>query len=376
MEEKSGGLTLQNIFLLGIFVVLFFVIVFMMKPFATVLLWTVLLYVLIRPLYLKAVSKLNAKAKYYRVKQHLLAGGFALGVIVLIIAPITMIVIQLVQQGISFLQSAEKYIAENSAGILTSEGSRRFFEFVEKLDISLPELNAESIRNSVTSLLHTYSSNLIGFGKTVVSKTGSFLVSLAFIVFALYFCFLDGPYLSSLLKKAVPINPVHMRVLTRKFSDIIKNLFSGYILVVLFQGVMSFVIMTCFGVPAALLLSVVLMVASFIPLFGAAIVWFPVGIIICLTVSPLKGILFLLLSAVGISFLDNFLRPLFLKDRIHVHPLVIFFAILGGIKMFGMNGLILGPLAIILFFTVLDLLVTKSGESEKSAEIEAIETEK
>ena len=57
------------------------------------------------------------------------------------------------------------------------------------------------------------------------------------------------------------------------------------------------------------------------------------------------------------SFLDNFLRPLFLRDRINVHPLVIFFAILGGLQVFGMNGLILGPLVVILFFTVLDLLV-------------------
>lgn len=122
----------------------------------------------------------------------------------------------------------------------------------------------------------------------------------------------------------------------------------------------------------ALFLSVLLMFASFIPLMGAALVWLPVGVAICASGAFVKGIIILVLSAVCISFLDNFLRPLFLKDRNQVHPLVIFFSILGGISFFGMNGLILGPLIVILFFTVLDLLVS----SKKAANAEAKSPEK
>ena len=69
-----------------------------------------------------------------------------------------------------------------------------------------------------------------------------------------------------------------------------------------------------------------------------------------------------------VSFLDNFLRPIFLKDRINVHPLVIFFSILGGLQVFGMNGLLLGPMIVILFFTVLDMLVSTTIKKEKSLE--------
>jgi predicted PurR-regulated permease PerM len=62
--------------------------------------------------------------------------------------------------------------------------------------------------------------------------------------------------------------------------------------------------------------------------------------------------------------LDNFIRPLFLKNRIQVHPLIIFFAILGGLSRFGLNGLLLGPMIVILFFTILDMLVSKEEETE------------
>ena len=148
-----------------------------------------------------------------------------------------------------------------------------------------------------------------------------------------------------------------------KFIEVTRGLFSGYILVALYQGFVAFILMTIFGVEGSMLFSVILMFASFIPLFGAAIVWAPIGLIMCFTGPIWKGILFLILAAITISFLDNFLRPFFLKDRIKVHPLIIFFAILRGIQLFGMNGLLLGPLVIILFFTILDILSNNEKET-------------
>ncbi|WP_255945199.1 AI-2E family transporter [Brucepastera parasyntrophica] len=81
------------------------------------------------------------------------------------------------------------------------------------------------------------------------------------------------------------------------------------------------------------------------------------------------GIAFLLTSALFISFFDNFLRPFFLKEQIRVHPLLIFFSILGGIKAFGFNGILLGPIIIILFFTIVDIALEQepsnyTGEPE------------
>ena len=369
MNEK---VSLQDIFIFGLFALLFCLIVCMMQPFATVLLWTALLYVLIRPLYLKVIARLNSKTRFFQAKRHLLAGVFAVGTLILIVGPIIFLGIQLVQQGISFLQIAETYIRKNSDTMFAAESTQKLFAFVESIGIPLPDANFESVKNSVLDLIQTYSSRLFSIGKSVINTAGTFFISLLFIVFALYFCFLDGPYLGGLIKKAIPINPTHMKILMRKFADITKmikkdkkditkNLFSGYILVALYQGLASFLLMLAFGIPAALLLSVTLMLASFVPLFGAAIIWFPIGIILCATTSVIKGIAFLVLAAICISFLDNFLRPLFLKDRIHVHPLVIFFAILGGLKVFGMNGLVLGPLIVILFFTVLDLMIEKKS---------------
>jgi predicted PurR-regulated permease PerM len=355
MDNK---ITLQKIFLFGLFTLLFVVIIAMLKPYSTVFLWTALLYVLIKPLYKHLFKKISPDKKFYKAKTYLLAGGFSVGTLILIIGPLSFIAVMLIHQALALLQDLEHFLLSNPNFLEDSEIVATVNNFLENKNITLPLIDFNTLEEQVISFIRSSSARFFSIGKTIVTKTGSFIISLMFIVFSLYFCFLDGAYLLSLIKKAIPLDPNHMDVLTDKFSDITKNLFSGYILVALYQGIAAFIIMKIFGVEGSLLLSVLLMFASFIPMFGAALVWVPVGIILCISQSVVKGILFLIIAGICISFLDNFLRPLFLKDRINVHPLVIFFSILGGISFFGMNGLILGPLIVILFFTVLDLMVT------------------
>lgn len=354
--------TLQKLFIFALFLLFFVLIIAMMYPYSTVFLWTALLYILLKPLYGKCSSRLNPEKKFYNGKQHFLAAGFSIGTLLLIVVPITIISIMLIQQCLTLLQRIENFFILNPDFIENSSIALKITELSDRFNIELPNFDFDMVQKQLISFIRNYSLKLFSIGKVVVTKTGSFLVSLVFVVFALYFCFIDGPYLLSLLKKAIPLSPDHMNIIIKKFSEIIKNLFSGYILVALYQGIAALIIMLCFKVEGALLLSVILMLASFIPLFGAAIVWAPIGIVICITRSVIKGILFLIISGICISFLDNFLRPLFLKDRINVHPLVIFFSILGGISFYGINGLILGPLIVILFFTVLDLIISTKEE--------------
>ena len=95
--------------------------------------------------------------------------------------------------------------------------------------------------------------------------------------------------------------------------------------------------------------------ASFIPMVGTALVWLPVSASKIMAGDITGGILFFVCSAALIWTLDNFIRPVLLHERLKIHPLLIFFAILGGLQVFKFNGLVLGPLILILFFTALEL---------------------
>ncbi|MBU3849516.1 MAG: AI-2E family transporter [Candidatus Treponema excrementipullorum] len=358
--------TLQTIFIYGLFGLLFFLLMAMLQPFFTVILWAALLYVLFKPLHGKIFKKMDKTKRFFELKRNLLAAAFSVGIFLLIIGPLVGIGFMLVQQLLSFLTGIENFLLENPDFFNSSEIGIFINGLIE--DFSFINLNEINLKAEILNFVQNYSSGIFSMGKSILSGTGAFILSLLFTIFALYFCFLDGPYLASLIGKIIPIDPDYMKTLGTKFSEITRNLFSGYILVALYQGLAAFIIMSIFKVQGALLFSVVLMIASFIPLLGAAIVWVPIGIVLCLTKSVFIGILFLILCGFCVSFLDNFLRPLFLKDRINVHPLVIFFSILGGLQVFGMNGLLLGPMIVILFFTVLDMLVSTTIKKEKSLE--------
>ncbi|MDD5810605.1 MAG: AI-2E family transporter [Treponema sp.] len=357
--------TVQNIFIFALLILFLVACIAMVHPFFTILLWTIFLYIIFRPVHELCVKKLNPEKRMYKFKKNLLAGVFSIGILILIITPVIFIGFLLVQEFISFTQQALQFLKDNP-NLFTADGPlSSFYLFIDKIGLNIPNLEIPDIHSYLMQLLQAYSSKVLSIGTSIVSKTGNFVISLLFVVFALYFCFLDGQYLGSVVKQALPVKPSYMKVLTEKFTTITKNLFSGYILVALYQGVVSFIIMLIFGVKGSLLFSVLLMFCSFIPIVGASIVWLPIGISLCFTTTPLKGILFIVICGFCVSLLDNFLRPFLLKDRINVHPLIIFFAILGGLKVFGMNGLILGPLTVILFFTVLNMLLnTKDDNSQ------------
>ncbi len=357
---------LNTIFLFALFALFFVALVGIFYPFFYVILWASLLYILLNPLYKKIQQKITQKKRFLEIKRHALAAIFSIATLILIIGPLLLLTIQLAQQLLAVFKDIELFLRTNPTFFSDSSFIKKTIDILNDFGIEnelFSQVDGLHIRAFILQTIQYYSNTLLMISKNLLENTANFFVSLLFVVFALYFFYLDGAYLFSLLIKVIPINPVHMDTLAKKFSETIRGLLSGYFLVALYQGIIAFILMKIFGIKAALLFSVLLMFSSFIPLFGAGLIWLPLGIILLFTDSVIKGVLFLVLSAFFISFLDNFLRPFFLQDRIKVHPLLIFFAILGGLKIFGLNGLILGPTVVILFFAVLDMLVSFDEEN-------------
>lgn len=357
---------LNTIFLFALFALFFVALVGIFYPFFYVILWASLLYILLNPLYKKIQQKITQKKRFLEIKRHALAAIFSIATLILIIGPLLLLTIQLAQQLLAVFKDIELFLRTNPTFFSDSSFIKKTIDILNDFGIEnelFSQVDGLHIRSFILQTIQYYSNTLLMISKNLLENTANFILSILFVVFALYFFYLDGAYLFTLLIKAIPINPKHMDTLAKKFSETIRGLLSGYFLVALYQGIIAFILMKIFGIKAALLFSVLLMFSSFIPLFGAGLIWFPLGIILLFTDSVIKGILFLVLSAFFISFLDNFLRPFFLQDRIKVHPLLIFFAILGGLKIFGLNGLILGPTVIILFFAVLDMLISFDEEN-------------
>ena len=324
-------------------------------PYSSVLLWTAVCYILASPFYNGILRRRDKSKRFYEVKRHFLAGSFAVGTVLIMGGVFFFIGFQLIGQGRLFLEGVRTFLAVNPRFFADTETGTAIADIVQKLSLGTVDLSVMDLKAQVLSFVASYSETIAQVTRSLVKNIGKFLLSLAFICFSLYFFYLDGAYLANVFINAIPIDQKSTRRLLRKFHDVTINLFMGFFLVAFYQSFAAFVIFSSFRVQGALLFSVLILFSSFIPMVGCALVWIPLGMSLMITRGLTTAIVFMVLCAIFISFLDNFLRPMFLKDRVKIHPLLIFFSIIGGLQVFGFNGILLGPIVVILFFTIVDI---------------------
>jgi predicted PurR-regulated permease PerM len=349
--------TIQNIVFGAILVALFLLVCRLFAPFFTVLLWSILFYIIFVPFHQRLTKNMPTTGPHGVVLKNVMAAIFSLGTIILILIPLSFVTFHFYRQILDLIHSARDYLSDNQGNL---SGILKYIsDFIEDITAGLVVIDPQNLQGRIMQLLSLSMQRLLLMSSALARNVGSFVVGLVFMLFCLFFFYLDGSYLSHLAQRTIPIRKEYMSALVGKFKDITRNLFLGYIMVALVQAVMAYIVFTIFRVKGSLVFAGLVLVCSFIPMFGAGLVWMPLGIIRLLSGNIAGGIVFLAVSGLFISLLDNFLRPFFLQNRIQLHPLVIFVSILGGVTVFGFNGLVLGPMIVILFLTVLDLFFTE-----------------
>ncbi|MDR1147754.1 MAG: AI-2E family transporter [Spirochaetaceae bacterium] len=357
LKINPNSKTIQNTVFGIILIALFLLVCKLFAPFFTIWLWSIFLFIIINPLYKHITKNIDFSKRKGKFLKNILAGVFSLGTALIVLVPIIFVISQVTRQIMELVNILRKTFHENPT--IFYEVLERFSEFISELSANQVNISAGDIQQHLILILNNGINSILNFSKNIALDISTFVISFVFMVFCLFFFYLDGAYLSRLVLNNFPIKEEYITKLVKKFKDIIKNLFLGYIMVACVQAVLAYIIFVIFGIKGAMVFACLTFICVFIPMFGGAIIWMPLGISIILSGEPVRGILFLVISGVFISLLDNFFRPLFLQDRIQLHPLIIFFAIMGGVNSYGFNGIILGPIAVILFLTVLDMFLTE-----------------
>ncbi len=348
----EGSKVRKYVFLL-FFLALFVLVARLFYPFLTVVLWSGLIYAMLSGVYEKAAHRRDGSERGTFARTAL-AGSFALGAVILFVVPVLFLAWAVLRQVGDLAKSIIETLNENP-GLLDLSRESVIGGFVYSITGGQVDLSGIHLVDELKHFIVSRSSNLIGLSGTIFMNAASILIGLAFMVFTLYFFFIDGKSLMRTFVNAIPIERAYTTIFVRKFKDAGKELLLGNFLVGLFQGMMMLIIGLAFGIKGYLVIAALTVVASFIPMVGTSLVWIPISVGFALEGDIGKAALFFVLSAVCVALLDNFLRPVLLHQRLKIHPLLIFFTILGGITIFGFNGLVLGPLILILFFAALEL---------------------
>lgn len=185
----------------------------------------------------------------------------------------------------------------------------------------------------------------------------SVVLSIFITVFSTYYFLKHGKEIYYFFCDLFPLPEGRYRQILQRFDDLSRGMILGQIVVGFIQGTLAWAGFYLLGVPNPVLWGFITAIVSIIPLLGAAVVWFPVDIYLFLlamsTGEYWKAIALLVYGAFVISLIDNILKPKIVGDHARIHPLVILFGILGGIQLFGLPGLLIGPLIL----TIVDVVI-------------------
>ena len=200
----------------------------------------------------------------------------------------------------------------------------------------------------------------------VIDKTsGSVLVLAANVLmtlFAMFYLFLDGKALLEKLNHLVPLRQEYKNMLFMRFLQMSRATVRACLVIGLIQGTLGALTFLIFGIKSWLMWGIVMVLLSILPMLGTWVVMFPAAIIQVIIGNVWQGVGIFLLSAVVISNIDSFLRPRIVGSQARVHDMVVFFATIGGIAVFGIMGFIIGPVIASLFVTIIDIYSTEFKE--------------
>jgi predicted PurR-regulated permease PerM len=218
------------------------------------------------------------------------------------------------------------------------------------------DVSTLDVRGALLRRLDQISQFLISWGARAVSDIVSFLTATVVALFSLFFLLRDGRSVLARAAEALPLKAGQVeRLFTRVGESIVANV-HGCLAVGAAQGTLLSVGFWALGVPSPVVWGLVTGLCSLIPIVGSTAVWGPAAILFFVTGHPWKGVILLVWGAVVVAQIDNVVRPYVISGRADMHPLLVFFALLGGVKVFGVLGLFIGPVVVSLTLVVLEML--------------------
>jgi len=266
----TGERVRKSVFLV-LFLGLFVLVARLFYPFLSIILWSGLIYILLYKLYDRATIKKDGTERRGSVRT-LIAGSFALGAVVVIVVPVAYLGRAAIKE-LGDLAGEIVKTVERDPQLLDLSPNGVIGGFIFRTTGGQLDLSGINLVQELKRFAAGKSGSIIGFSGTILKDAAGLLLSLVFMVFTLYFFFVDGEHLAKTFISAIPLEREYTKLFMRKLRDSGRQLLVGYFLVAVFQATMMFLICLVMGIKGGLVLGALTAVGSFIPMIGTAIVW-------------------------------------------------------------------------------------------------------
>lgn len=341
----------QQLFMIGFFVVLLFLlyqIALIFQPFVLPVLWAVILAHLTYPLHVRL-------SRWLQRRETLSAGLLTMAIMAVGVVPVGLLSAMLVREAGSAYTAVELWIQSGGLIRLPEELAKLPLGGIIREMVDSFLANQEDMERFVLDSAKT----LQGFAveQLTALARNAFLVVVNFLVliFTLFFFFKDGARLVQGLYRVIPMEESHKNQIFKRLDQTIRAVVKGVLVTAVVQGLLAGVAYWALGAPFPFFFMAVTMVLAPLPFGGTALVWGPLAGYLYLAGPAWKAVAMVVWGVGVVTMADNVLKPLLIGKGAELPVLFLFFSILGGLALYGMIGLFLGPIILSLLITAIQI---------------------
>lgn len=271
--------------------------------------------------------------------------------IIFIITPLALLLSLIAKQAIIFatgpdLQALMKFVNE--------------FGSITVFDITI---NLETIKNSLLGALGSIGQTATILGSEIFGRLLNISFQFFVFLFLYFFLLLDGKEFADYLKKVFPFSKKQNNIFFKRFNHVALTVFRGNLLAAMLSGIAAIIAFELFGLQAALIWGILAGILSLIPAIGTLVVYSIASIILSFDMAfPWMLVPLFYFLIVEIGLIQSVIKPKLIDEKMKIHPVLIFLALVGGINVFGSIGIIYGPLIVVLFITTFDFIVVTENK--------------
>jgi predicted PurR-regulated permease PerM len=314
---------------------LMYLVYLVISPFLIPLAWAGVLAIVFYPVYVKMARRWGAARA---------AAVSTLVITLILIVPMVLVAVAFVREGLEAASNLQSSFSQGRLATIERAWESLQHRLPESLQIDVATLTTEGAKRAASFLVAQS-----GF---LVRNVAVFALDLGLALFATFFLLRDSDSIMRVIRQLMPMDePAREMTLARTRELISVGVVSAGIVAAV-QGLLGGIVFALLGIDSPVFWGVVLAICCLLP-FGAWVVWAPIALVLAVTGSVGRAIALAALGLGIVSAADNVLRPMLLSGQVRMNGLVIFLSLLGGIGVFGMLGIVLGPVLVV---TALGLL--------------------
>jgi len=215
--------------------------------------------------------------------------------------------------------------------------------------LELLHLSREQVFDAAARLVEIFQ----GAVPEIVASGSRAVLATIIMLIALYFLLLDGARVVQWAWRVSPLNARQTEELTAEMRRVTRATLVGILATAIFQGLAAGAGYFVAGIPHAAFFGLLTAMVSFVPGVGTSLVWAPAAVSLWIGHRPLAGIALALFCLIVVVGAEQVGKPLLMRGQVQMHTGLIFLSLLGGLAMFGLLGILLGPLIVAFFLAMM-----------------------